>query len=53
MGGPYDRKSARPKAAAQQLLQLGSITEGFTVAPTETLNRWEYGMEVALTTQHL
>lgn len=47
MGGPYDRKSPRPEAAVQsKLLQLGNITERFIVAPTATLNRWGYSMEV-------
>lgn len=39
IGGPYDRKSPRPKEAVQQLLRLRSITEGFSIAATETLNR--------------
>lgn len=43
----------RPEPAGQQFLQLEAITGAFIGVPTATLNRWEYGMEVALTTQGL
>lgn len=43
----------RPEPAGQQFLQMETITGGLIAAPTATLDRWEYGMEVTLTTQGL
>lgn len=53
MGRPYYRMTPRPEPTGQQFPQLHAITGRVIEAPTATLSRWKYEMEVALTTQGL